>query len=256
MNFKIKEKGDCMYKEMFLKRIDLEQTEITLKSLPLILRHTANAIPFENLRILNGTAYQPTVENSVQKIIVEQEGGVCYEINVLLYGVLKECGLDVSLMSATVYDAEAEAYAATGETHVVVILREGERSYVIDSGFGNNIPLIPVPLTGDVVSTTNGSFRFDGDHFMMKRVYRDSQFIKGYTLTGKSVDAATLRNIQSIIEKSEQSLFNKAPLITKCTETGTLTCAKGQLIQMKNGHKTITPLTENEALNPLKLFIK
>lgn len=244
-----------MYKELFLKRIHLEDMDISMKSLPLILRHTANTIPFENLRILNQTALLPTVENSVQKIVVEREGGVCYEINVLLYGILKECGFNVYLMGATVYDAEAEAYSPTGATHVVVILETPDRKYVIDSGFGNNIPLIPVPLTGDVVSTTNGSFYFDNNHFMMKRLYRDKQFIKGYTLSGQLLEESKLTNIQHIIERDERSPFNKAPLITKCTEDGTRTFAKGQLFEMKKGHKTVKTLSEKERSNPIKLFI-
>ena len=43
------------------------------------------------------------MENLQDKILSTSRGGLCYELNTLLYYFLKDCGYDVQLALGTVY---------------------------------------------------------------------------------------------------------------------------------------------------------
>lgn len=46
-----------------------------------------------------------------------------------------------------------------GRTHVTILLKHEGQIYLIDTGFGGNLPLKPVPLNGETVISQNGEFR-------------------------------------------------------------------------------------------------
>ena len=41
----------------------------------------------------------------------------------------------------------------------VILLSHNEQIYLIDTGFGVNLPLQPVPLSGQIARSANGEFR-------------------------------------------------------------------------------------------------
>lgn len=235
-----------MLTEAFLARIRLSGTKIDMKHLPLLLRHVAAYIPFENLDIIEGVSEVLSPEGTAKKILQQHRGGLCYEINPLLATVLAENGLHVQWISAVIYDALHEEFSKTGYTHTLILLEDHGEQYIVDAGFGNNIPLMAVPLDGRTVSSTNGDYRIEGNDLYMKRRYRDEQFVRAYRFDTQPIAAPQLRASQQIIETSEDSVFNKRPLLTKCTEDGTVTLSGNDLTIMKDGHKTLTTLTDTE----------
>ena len=70
----------------------------------------AQTVPFENLNILekNFKKYQKKFE---EKILVNNRGGLCYELNPTMYYFLKDSGFDVHLVSGTVYNATNSIWA-------------------------------------------------------------------------------------------------------------------------------------------------
>lgn len=237
-----------MLTEQFLARIKLEGTIVDIKRLPLILRHMAQYIPFENLDVINGVSQPLSSHYIVQKILTEGRGGLCYEMNPLLAEVLRANEMNVKLIAATIYDSMHQEFSKTGYTHTVVLLEQHGERYLVDAGFGNNVPLMPVPLNGDVVSSTNGDFKIIGDELFMKRRHRDEQFVLAYRFKEERISWKQLQISQHIIEQSEASPFNKRALLTKCTEDGTITLSENDLTIMKNGQKIIRTLSSKEAL--------
>ena len=68
-----------MFNILFRQRIGIpENKELTFKDLDYILEKTATVIPFENLRIIDACAEKITKENVMDKILVRNEGGLCY----------------------------------------------------------------------------------------------------------------------------------------------------------------------------------
>jgi N-hydroxyarylamine O-acetyltransferase len=77
----------------------------------------------------------------------------------ILYLFLIENGFNAVLTRGVVFNNDTQAYLTHGRTHVTILLTHEEQTYVIDTGFGGNLPLKPVPLTGETLATSNGEFR-------------------------------------------------------------------------------------------------
>jgi len=235
-----------MLTNRFFQRIELKNTTIDLDHMPIILRHIAKYIPFENIDVIDKTTKPLSLETIAAKILTNHRGGLCYEINTLLFEVLRENNLNVNLISAVIFDETSQAFSKTGYTHTIILLEHQGLEYLIDAGFGNNIPLIPVPLNGDLVNSTNGAYKIVDHQLYMKRSYRDEQFKLAYRFKRDRITCDQLRISQQIIEQSEDSMFNKRALLTRCTEDGTVTLSENNLVIMKSGEKTSRVLTEVE----------
>ncbi|MHC0036277.1 arylamine N-acetyltransferase family protein [Pseudoneobacillus sp. C159] len=232
--------------DLFRKRIGLLMDEtITFETLGQLLEKIATTIPFENLKVIAKTPADINKENLVQKILVRNEGGLCYELNTILYYFLRENGFDVQIARAIVFDQNKGQFAAIGRTHVIVLLNHGGLLYVVDTGFGGNLPLRPVPLSGEMVSSFNGEFRIDkleSEHgnfmFEMKLRHKDTEWKNGYAFFSHQPikDISEMNEVQKLINESPLSSLNKAPLITKLTVDGNITLTNNALTQWEKGN--------------------
>ncbi len=230
---------------LFRKRIDFtESNKISFADLEHILMKTALNIPFENICIINKNTTEITKDSLVQKILVKNEGGLCYELNAILYLFLIENGFKASLVSGVVYDPVNSEYQNIGRTHVTILLSHEGQTYLIDTGFGANLPLKPVPLNGDMIISNNGEFliqkektAFSDYVLKMKLKHKDTNWRIGYAFDSVRTinDISDLNEIQSIIIEHKNSPFNKNPLITKLTNEGNVTLTNTSFTQWKNG---------------------
>lgn len=230
---------------LFRERIGMPADEpLEFAGLGRLLEKTAAAFPFENLRVLDGSTHPITELYLTNKLLLEKEGGLCYELNSLLYLFLAENGLRVMLTSGVNYDREAQHYLALGRTHIAVLLVYEERSYLLDTGFGANLPLMPVPLTGDTVVSANGSFRirpedgFPGDYRLEVQIkHKDTEWQIGYAFdTGNPIAGLTeCEDIRRLVADHPDSKFNKRPLATKLTETGNITLTDESFTEWDGG---------------------
>ncbi|WP_028782392.1 arylamine N-acetyltransferase family protein [Thalassobacillus devorans] len=219
--------------DLFRKRIGMaEGKNLTMDSLDDLLERTAWTFPFENARILNGTTLPLTKGNLIKKLLEEKEGGVCYELNALLYLFLLENGFDAQLVRGEVFVEAKQDWTHLGRTHVAIILQQHGESWLVDNGFGGNLPLRPVPLTGKTIRSANGQFRVKredspyGDHLLeMKVKHKQTDWQIGYAFdaTRPVTEVAELNEVQEIIQHHEHSPFNKNPLAVKLTPEGSKT---------------------------------
>jgi len=233
---------------LFRKRIGLPENDpLTYKNLDEVLEKTAISIPFENLSIIQKNAADISEDHLMIKILRQNQGGLCYELNPILYLFLKENGFDVDLTNGVVYQKDKKAYQKMGRTHVAILLRQDEKTYLLDTGFGGNLPLKPVPLTGEIIRSGNGEFRIKkeitehGDHILeCKLKHKDPDWRIGYAFDSRVrlADLSACTFIQQIIAEHPDSPFNKTPLITKLTETGSLTLTNKSFTQWENGSMT------------------
>ncbi|WP_338552781.1 arylamine N-acetyltransferase [Paenibacillus sp. KS-LC4] len=230
---------------LFRKRVGLSENEaIPFDRLADVLERTAKAVPFENLNIISKTAAVITEQYVIQKILRDQEGGLCYEINALLYLFLIENGFNAVLTRGVVYNHDTQAYATLGRTHLTILLTHEEQTYVLDSGFGGNLPLKPVPFTGETVTSSNGQFRIKketsehGDYiFEMKLMHKDTVWKIGYAFDSQKqlTDLTECNAIRKIVFEHPESRFNKHPLITQLTDDGSVTLTNTSLTVWKAG---------------------
>ncbi|MGV2541386.1 arylamine N-acetyltransferase, partial [Bacillus pumilus] len=81
-----------------------------------------------------------------QHLLEGERGGLCYDLNPLLYYVYNEAGLAVQLVQGSVYNKEACTLAIEG-TLAAIPLNHHNECFLIDAGFGANSPLEPEPFT-------------------------------------------------------------------------------------------------------------
>ncbi|MFP5180036.1 arylamine N-acetyltransferase [Bacillus altitudinis] len=212
-----------MIQSAFLQKIGCEAASITFDQLPDLLRKMAYTFPFENRSVVGKHAYALDQEGLKHHLLEGSRGGLCYDLNPLLYYVLKEAGLAVQLVQGTVYNKEAEKWALDG-THVAIVLQHHHERYLIDAGFGVNLPLQPVPFTGEWVEAPSLRFRVNaeetekGTHLL--QLDRGAGAETGYAFTLKEVGEDTLVQLRHEIYENEASPFNKRPLASKLTPTG------------------------------------
>lgn len=247
---------------LFRKRINIPEDEpITFDSLESILEKTAHSIPFENLCILANKTKPITQENLFNKILVHQEGGLCYELNSILYLFLIENGFDAVLARGVVYNGAIQDYLPIGRTHVTILVTHNDQTYVIDTGFGANLPLKPVPLSGETVISSNGEFRIKkaanrhGDYVLeLKLKHKDTDWRIGYCFdsTKPITDVSELDEVQTIIVEHEESPFNKNRLVTRLTADGNVTLTDTSFTQWADGNVTKEEIDFERYKNLLK----
>ena len=182
-------------------------------------------------------AYALDQEGLKQHLLEGKRGGLCYDLNPLLYYVLKEAGLAVQLVQGTVYNKEADTWAIDG-THVAIVLQHHNKRFLIDAGFGVNLPLQPVPFTGEWVGS-NSSLRFrnaekteKGTHLL--QLDRGAGAETGYAFTLKEVGEDTLVQLRHEIYENEASPFNKRLLASKLTPTGRVIVTEDHMSRYMN----------------------
>ncbi|MEH7417957.1 arylamine N-acetyltransferase [Neobacillus drentensis] len=231
--------------KLFYERIGLSQGQnITFDSLDHVLEKTAQTIPFENIGIINRKTGEISKANLVDKILIRREGGICYELNSLFFFFLIENGFDAVFARGVVYNPVKQDYQDLGRTHVTILVNHEGKTYVVDTGFGGNLPLKPVPLTGETVTSSNGDFRVRkldtnyGDYVVeMKLKHKDTEWKMGFAFdTRKPIDDVTEFNeIQTIIAEHPESPFNKGPLLTRLTSNGNITLTNSTWTEWKDG---------------------
>jgi len=211
------------FNTMFRQRVCLPTDfQVTFDNLHKVLELTAQALPFENTAVMFNRSDAISRGNLIEKILRRGRGGLCYELNPLLYLFLSEN----EIISTMYYGRVHNGKDFGSKTHVMFLVKHNGENHLIDTGFGGNLPLRPVPMNGDTVHSRNGSFRIvereDAHVLMMNLSSNQKGWTPGYKfyLNDPVVDISDLNHVQKIIMESETSPFNKEPLITAFTEKG------------------------------------
>ncbi|MGD7043433.1 arylamine N-acetyltransferase family protein [Jeotgalibacillus proteolyticus] len=244
--------------ELFRKRIGFPMDQpLDFAHLHSILEKTAYSIPFENRAIMKKERNDLTEEFIVQKLLTLKQGGLCYELNTVLFLFLAENGFQVSMMKGRVFNADTMTWSAIGKTHAAIKLTYENRDYLIDTGFGGNLPLAPVPFTGESVETSNGRFRIRSreDDFILEMVVRhkDDDWRTGYAFTPEPVDISSWNELRDQLIDEELSPFNKQLLITQLTKEGNKTLTNKTFTQWANGENKKEEIREENFTRLAKL---
>lgn len=108
------------------QKIGWEKDHVSFGDLPLFLKAMAYRFPFENRAVLAKENYKITKEELWRRLLKDQHGGLCYDLNGFLYFVLREAGFHVKLIRGTVYAGDQEGWALEG-THAAVWLSAEKR---------------------------------------------------------------------------------------------------------------------------------
>ncbi|HDR6312021.1 TPA: arylamine N-acetyltransferase [Bacillus cereus] len=225
------------------------RTEVKFEELNTILFAFAHTIPFENLDVIARNANTITMENLQNKILTSSRGGLCYELNTLFYYFLQDCGYDVQLALGTVYKNDINAWALE-DGHITIILNHDNGRYLIDVGIASLVPLIPVPFTGDSVSSKNGTYRVkkrdtSKGNYVLERKDTNGEWKVCHAFYNRIIDKAVVNDVQRRVIEDEKSIFNKGPIAVKLTDSGHISLTNTSLTEIIHGEKVKREITEN-----------
>ncbi|HDX9707976.1 TPA: arylamine N-acetyltransferase [Bacillus thuringiensis] len=252
------------FKNYFFSRLQMSpKKNVKFNDLHEILLQMGNMIPYENIDVMEGTFRDISQTNLQEKILLNNRGGLCYELNSLLYYFLRDCGFNVYRVAGTVFDLNGDNWKPDNG-HVIIILKHENQKYIVDGGFASHLPLYPVPFAGEVVSSQTGKYRIrkqnteKGTYLLEMRKgekgetaqFLDSEptdiWRTGYAFTLAEIDTNKVNIIQDIIVKHPDSPFNKGYIICKLIENGHISLTKRNFTKTQKGLRSKRSITTEE----------
>lgn len=221
--------------QKYLKRIGYSQSlNPTLDVLQQIQKLHLLHIPFENLDIHYNTPIELDVDKIYQKIVMNNRGGFCYELNGLFYQLLSYIGFNAKQASARVFDQES-GYSNEFDHLTIVVTIEGA-DYLTDVGFGE-FAFSPLKMkSGLELKDERGRFKIDtyeSEYFRVSKLV-DGEWVPEYIFKNTHHDLNEFKEMCIYHQTSPNSHFTQKKLISSPTERGRITLMSNQLKILEN----------------------
>jgi N-hydroxyarylamine O-acetyltransferase len=181
-------------------------------------------VPFENLDIHLGKPINLDLGALFTKIVEQQRGGFCYELNGLLAEVLRQLGFEVSLLSAQVARKQGEF----GENfdHLVLLVHL-EEDWLVDVGFGESFPE-PLRLSQ---AGAQGGYRLshEGEYYLVQALKKD-HWQTQFRFTLEPHQFCEFQRMCIYHQTSPESKFTQRRLCSRATLEGRITLVDQRLI--------------------------
>lgn len=194
------------------------------------------AVPFENLSIHLGEAIHLNPIWLYEKIVLQNRGGFCYELNGLFARLLRELGFDVTLLSARVHQYQSNSIGPEFD-HLVLLVNLEER-WLVDVGFGDSFRE-PLKLDQrDIQVQSEGKYRITdyGNHFLYQR-YVNELWNSEYLFSLKPRVLSDFIDMCNFHQTSPKSSFPQKLICTLATPNGRISLSKKKLIVTVNGQR-------------------
>jgi|SRR5699024_563940 len=228
----------------YLKRIHACRQQNTLDHLKTLQFLHMKHVPFENLDVIRKVPIYLNLEQIYKKIVDNNRGGYCYELNGLFHWLLTNLGYNARLIAATVMRPDGQF--AKANTHVAIVVSL-DQYYLVDVGFGSS-QLQPIALNGDAYEDISGVYKVEkvSDSFydLMKKDSTSWRIMYRFSLEEK-----ILQDFHEGVvfnQVSPESTFTHHDLVTKATDTGRITLSDHTLTTTKHKKQTKTTLSSSE----------
>lgn len=211
-------------------------------------------VPFENLDIGLGKPIRLDEQTLWNKIIIDQRGGFCYELNGLFAWLLRQIGFEVTYLNARVYDCEGRLGIEFDHLALLVQVPGRSERWLADVGFGDSY-IHPL------------NFEARSEQIQGLRAYRLESIPDGNIVWQRNYDGTWERqyffDLQPHIfsdeykaacfyhQTSPNSSFTKWTIITRATQSGRISLEDGRLIVTQNGQRTERILKSDEEYHAL-----
>lgn len=226
--------------EPYLRRIGWNgPVKANLESLRHLQEQHLLHVPFENLDVIRAVWIPLDVETYYNKIVRNDRGGFCYELNGLFNWLLQNLGFTSRLASATVRRPDG-GWTMTG-SHACLIV-DLEQPYLVDVGFGDSVR-VPLPLSGEERKDVSGVYRLKkvGDKdFDLQKSQGNAGWKTLYRLHTSRRTLSDFKEACRFNQTSSESHFTARPLVSLAAPEGRLTLSGNKL--------TITGLNEKRKI--------
>jgi N-hydroxyarylamine O-acetyltransferase len=223
----------------YFRRLGIEQTSFpaSLKSLKFLQKQHLLRVPFENLDIHWRRAINLDTESFYRKIVLENRGGFCYELNGLFQKLLREIGFQSRMISARVGDGKG-VFGAEYDHMAILTAIEGAE-YLVDAGFGSFIAE-PLKFVPDLEQTDeNGVFmirKYDESYFEVLK--KDAEAWQSeYIFTPFERALNEFDEMCRFHQTSPESHFTRGKICSIMTRGGRKTLTDKKYIETVNGEK-------------------
>ncbi len=217
----------------------------TLETLRSIHRAHLETVPFENLDISLKRRIVLDQDRFLHKIVDENRGGFCYELNGALAALLREMGYHVTLLSAR---APHKDGSPSPEFDHLALRVDLDDPWLVDVGFGECFlePLLLKP--GIEQKQDQGTFRIkeDGSSLSVERQQPDGSWKTEYLFTLMPRQLDDFADMCHYHQTSPESHFTQKRLCTLATRRGRITLSDMKLIVTENGNRQESTLGSEE----------
>ncbi len=208
----------------------------TLETLRTIHRAHLEAVPFENLDISLGRLILLDQDRFVSKVVEENRGGFCYELNSAFAALLRAMGFRVTLLSARAALKDGSPGPEFDHLALRVDLND---PWLVDVGFGECFlePLLLKP--GIEQKQDQAKFRIgeEGNSMRVERKQLDDSWKTEYRFTLTPRRLEDFADMCHFHQTSPESHFTQKRLCTLATSNGRITLSDMKLIITENGNR-------------------
>lgn len=228
--------------EEYLKRLGIyEELDISFDSLCKIQQNHLLNIPFENFNIHLYKELNLEKDFIFDKIVNKKRGGLCYEMNYLLYLILVTMGFDAELIGSKTKD-DGNFF-----DHPLIKVFLNNNYYLVDVGFGDNF-MKPIKLSKNTIHTdTKGIFKIsfiEGNEYLLEKLTNDI-FVKQFIIRDKEEKIEDFYTRKDWYVSSNQSIFKKNFFCSKEYLDGRVSL-KEDKIKYTRGNKVFIEGINNE----------
>lgn len=143
-----------------------------------MMRYQLFSVPFENLDVQAGKIVSLVPEDIVDKIIVRNRGGYCFEVNGLFAMALEALGIPYQFVAARpmMYPVRKP------KTHMAIVVKADGEDWLCDLGFGSYGIRTPMRL-----NLLDAEIRQDFDTFMLSKS-NEREYLLQALVEGKWAD--------------------------------------------------------------------
>jgi N-hydroxyarylamine O-acetyltransferase len=236
----------------YLRRIHYNgQTSVSLQTLTQLQKAHLLHGPFENLDIHRKVSIHLNTEAIYNKVVLQHQGGFCYELNGLFYELLSELGFKTRRISVRVLH---HGKYAPEYDHLAVVVSIDGTDYLTDVGFGE---FAFAPLQLDTTAPQHderGIFRIDRYKEIYYRVNKQEKEVwqPVYIFENKHREYQEFEAMCQYHQTSPDSHFTQKRMITLPTDGGRITLTDDLLtISRKQEMTQEKPVNSKEEFNTL-----
>jgi N-hydroxyarylamine O-acetyltransferase len=230
----------------YLRRINYNNGLVykNLATLQALQRQHVLTIPFETLDIHNQIPILLQTDFLFQKVILDRRGGYCYELNVLFYQLLSNCGFHVSMVSGRLL--HRYGYGREFEHMALVVELQG-RKWLVDVGYGD-FSLTPLVIAPGEIQSDGRTFYqvidtvvVDGQSYLGVAKWNAGQqdFKIDYIFTLEPRSLADFAPMNEFHQTSPESHFARSLICTLPTAEGRISLINSKLIRTENGKRQV-----------------
>lgn len=237
----------------YLSRIGLDNAggAADLTALNLLQRQHLLNVPFENLDIHWKRPIVLDTDAFYRKIVKENRGGFCYELNGLFNELLRELGFQTRIVSARV--SNGRGGFGPEYDHLAILVIIGDMQYLVDVGFGafTAEPLQFVPDVEQLDATGTYVIRRHANEYFEVVKKEDGGWRAEYIFKPLGRDLSEFTDMCDFQQYSPESHFTKGKVCSIMTETGRKTLTDKKLIVTVGEEKTESPVESGEEFDML-----